>query len=256
MFNLPNLFTAGNFICGIIAIVLGLFGRLELACLALACSMVFDFLDGFVARITKSSSSIGKDLDSLADLVSFGLAPGVLMFMTIELCQLGDPILVLKKYQLLRFSDAKDFLALSSVSIPFFSLFRLAKFNNDARQSDRFIGVPTPTNTLFFLFFPLLFWQITIENGSNEPLELPWMLNPWLLSLVSFVFPMLLVSEIPLLSLKVRNLKFQENVFQYLLLGLSLITILIFQIYALPLIVILYLILSLVEHFLRRQHEI
>lgn len=248
MFNLPNLFTAGNFICGIIAIVIGMYGRLELACLALGFAMVFDFLDGFIARLTKTSSSIGKDLDSLADLVSFGLAPGILMFMTIELRQHIEPEMVLKKYQLLEFHRWEDFLALSALSIPFFSLFRLAKFNNDSRQGDRFIGVPTPTNTIFFLFFPLLHWQIGIENTPPVESSIPWVLDPLIMAVTALLFPVLLISEIPLLSLKIQNFSLKDNLYQYLLLSVSLITILGFKTYALPIIVLLYVILSIIEN--------
>ena len=241
---------------GIFAIVIALFGRLEWACFALGVSMLFDFLDGFVARLTRTTSAIGKDLDSLADLVSFGLAPGILMFMTIELSLLRDPALILKKYQHFEFAHWDDFLSISSLSIPFFSLFRLAKFNNDVRQSERFIGVPTPTNTIFFLFFPLLYWQIGIENTTPFEPTYPWVLNPKLMALTALLFPILLISEIPLLSLKIKNFNLKSNRYQYLLLGISLITILTLQIYALPIIVLLYLILSLVENYLTKKHEV
>ena len=175
--QIPNLFTLLNLAAGFIAIILCLQTgetilnqqdgewkiylpeRIWWASVCIGIAAVIDFLDGFVARLTHTTSAIGKDLDSLADLVSFGLAPGILMFMTIELSLLRDPALILKKYQHFEFAHWDDFLSISSLSIPFFSLFRLAKFNNDVRQSDRFIGVPTPTNTIFFLFFPLLHWK-------------------------------------------------------------------------------------------------
>jgi len=256
LFNLPNLITASNFMCGVLAIITAFFGRIEISAMLLISGLVFDFFDGFVARKLGISSPLGKDLDSLADLVSFGLAPGILMFITIELRLNGNLGATYMKFHDFQFHEAKDWLCFCALSIPFFSLFRLAKFNNDPRQSERFIGVPTPTNTLFFLFFPLLYWQIG-TNGTTplEPLY-PWVLDPLIMALTALVFPLLLISEIPLLSLKVKNFSFKSNKYQYLLVVISLIIIFIARIYALPIIVILYLILSIIEHNTRKHHEI
>jgi CDP-diacylglycerol--serine O-phosphatidyltransferase len=145
---------------------------------------------------------------------------------------------------------------LCALSIPFFSLFRLAKFNNDKRQSDRFIGVPTPTSTIFFLFFPLLYWKIGFENTTPFEPSYPWVLDPLFMAITALVFPLLLISEIPLLSLKIKDFGLKNNRFQYLLLGISLITIFVFQIYALPIIVILYVTLSIIEYKTAKHHEI
>ncbi|MFM7388433.1 MAG: CDP-alcohol phosphatidyltransferase family protein [Bacteroidota bacterium] len=256
LFNLPNFLTASNLICGVLSIILAFFGRLEISALLIICAMIFDFFDGFVARKLGISSPLGKDLDSLADMVSFGLAPGILMFITIELRLNGNLGATYMKFHDFQLYEAKDWLCFCALSIPFFSLFRLAKFNNDTRQSDRFIGIPTPTNTLFFLFFPLLYWQIGIQNASPlEPLY-PWVLDPFVMAFTSLLFPLLLISEIPLLSLKVKSFSLKGNVYQYLLVVISLITILVAGIYALPIIVILYLILSIIENNTRKHHEI
>jgi CDP-diacylglycerol--serine O-phosphatidyltransferase len=222
----------------------------------LILGMVFDFFDGFVARKLGINSPIGKDLDSLADLVSFGLAPGVLMFITIELRLNGNMNATYLKLHDFQFHNLTDWLSFCALSIPFFSLFRLAKFNNDTRQSDRFIGVPTPTNTLFFLFFPLLYWQIGMNDTTPFHSMYPWVLDPLIMALTALLFPLLLISEIPLLSLKVKNFSFKSNKYQYLLVGISLITIFISGIYALPIIVILYLILSIIEQNTGKHHEI
>jgi CDP-diacylglycerol--serine O-phosphatidyltransferase len=255
LFNLPNLITSINFICGILAIILAFSGRIEWSSLLLVIAMIFDFFDGFVARKLGISSPIGKDLDSLADLVSFGLAPGILMFIVIELRlngNLGDTFLKFHDFQ---FHEFRDWLSLCALSIPFFSLFRLAKFNNDKRQSDRFIGVPTPTSTIFFLFFPLLYWKIGFENTTPFEPSYPWVLDPLFMAITALVFPLLLISEIPLLSLKIKDFGLKNNRFQYLLLGISLITIFVFQIYALPIIVILYVTLSIIEYKTAKHHE-
>ncbi len=256
LFNLPNLITSSNFLCGVFAIIFAFFGRIELSSLLLLIAMIFDFLDGFIARKINVISLIGKDLDSLADLVSFGLAPGILMFITIELKLNGNLIETYLKFHDFKFQNYTDWLSLCALSIPFFSMFRLAKFNNDSRQSDRFIGVPTPTNTIFFLFFPLLYWKIGIENTTPFEPTYPWVLDPLVMATTALVFPILLISEIPLLSLKIKDYSLKNNRFQYLLLGISLITIFFFQIYALPIIVILYVTLSIIETKTTKHHEI
>lgn len=256
LFNLPNLITAANLMCGVLSIILAFFGRLEISAFLLICAMIFDFFDGFVARKLGISSPLGKDLDSLADMVSFGLAPGILMFITIELRLNGNLGATYMKFHDFQLHEAKDWLCFCALSIPFFSLFRLAKFNNDTRQSDRFIGIPTPTNTLFFLFFPLLYWQIEMENTTPlEPL-FPWVLDPLCMAITALLFPLLLISEIPLLSFKVKTFSLKSNLYQYLLVVISLITILLAGIYALPIIVILYLFLSIIENYTRKHHEI
>jgi CDP-diacylglycerol--serine O-phosphatidyltransferase len=256
LFNLPNLITSSNFLCGAMAIILAFFGRLEISALLLILAMILDFLDGFVARKLGVSSPIGKDLDSLADLVSFGLAPGILMFITIELRLNGNLGATYLKFHDFQFHEFRDWLSLCALSIPFFSLFRLAKFNNDTRQTDRFIGVPTPTSTIFFLFFPLLYWKIGFENTPPFEPSYPWVLDPLFMAINALVFPLLLISEIPLLSLKIKDFRVKNNRFQYLLLGISLITIFVFQIYALPIIVILYVTLSIIEYKTAKHHEI
>lgn len=256
LFNLPNLITSSNFLCGMVAIILAFFGRVEISALLLILAMILDFFDGFVARKLGISSPIGKDLDSLADLVSFGLAPGILMFITIELRVHGSLGATYLKFHDFQFHNFTDWLSLSALSIPFFSLFRLAKFNNDTRQTDRFIGVPTPTSTIFFLFFPLLYWQIGYENSTPIEHAYPWVLDPLVMACTAMIFPLLLISEIPLLSLKIKTFNVKNNIFQYLLLGISLITIFVFKIYALPIIVTLYVILSIIEHNTTKHHEI
>lgn len=258
MFNVPNLFTAGNFLCGILSLIFAFSGRLDWACFLLFVAMIFDFFDGFLARKMGANPEFGKQLDSLADLVSFGVAPGILMFLTIEFKMEGNMSAVYFKYHYLNFKSFNDFLALSALSIPFFSIFRLAKFNIDTRQTNRFLGVPTPLNTLFFMFFPLLYtaqaaspFSVSETESSLSPL-----LGVGLMAWTSLLFPILMVTNIPLLALKFKNYKLEENLIRYLMLVLSMIAIFTLQIYALPIIVILYLILSLIDNFSTKTHEI
>ena len=123
LFNLPNLITATNFLCGVLAIILAFFGRIEWSSLLLVIAMIFDFFDGFVARKMGISSPIGKDLDSLADLVSFGLAPGILMFIMIELRLNGNLGATYLKFHDFQFYDYTDWLSLCALSIPSFRYF-------------------------------------------------------------------------------------------------------------------------------------
>jgi CDP-diacylglycerol--serine O-phosphatidyltransferase len=131
---IPNLLTAGNLIGGILAIIFALTGDLELAPYCILAAALFDFLDGFVARLLKVQSELGKQLDSLADMVTFGVAPGILMLMILN-------------RSLSSINPDYVFLSWFALIIPVFALFRLAKFNLDARQSDSFIGLPTPAMT-------------------------------------------------------------------------------------------------------------
>lgn len=253
LFNLPNLLTSANGIFGILAIILAFFGRLEMSAICLIMAMVFDFFDGFTARLMGITSPIGKDLDSLADMISFGLAPGMLMFMTMELRLNGNLSAVYQKYHTFNLHHLEDGISLSALSIPFFSMFRLAKFNNDLRQSDRFIGLPTPANALFFLFFPLLLEQSTSNSITADSGVTYWLMHPWTMATICLCFPLLLIAEIPLLSLKFKHFQWRGNELRWALLGISLITIFPLRIYAIPIVILLYLILSFIEQLIPQQ---
>ena len=165
MFNLANILTAGNLLSGVVAILLALLGRIDLAPFAIVVGALFDFLDGFVARKMKTAGEIGKQLDSLADMVTFGVAPGIIMMvvMTIDVNEfILNPYFEIIRFDFMFYLESilngatNDFSPFIALTIPFFSIFRLAKFNVDTRQSDSFIGLPTPASTLFFMTFPLL----------------------------------------------------------------------------------------------------
>lgn len=274
MFGLANLFTAANLLGGICSIIFSLSGRLDWAVYALAASALLDFLDGFVARLTKSNGEFGKQLDSLADLVSFGVAPGIFMFVMIIIGIDPSGLLanaeglksyhgVSQEYVVAQLIDWKaaffygrdnsynasiQFLPFVALIIPFLAMFRLAKFNLDQRQSDKFIGVPTPTATIFFSFFPLYFW-FEVANWSHQAAWIYTIFDCYSLAAISVLFSMLMVSELPLLALKFKNFSWASNYYRYLLLGISLISIPIFLIWSIPIIVLLYLLLSLIENF-------
>ena len=281
MFGLANLITSFNLLGGICSIIFSLSGRLDWAVYALAIAAILDFLDGFVARFTKTNGLLGKQLDSLADLVSFGVAPGIFMFVMIIVGIDQSGLMknaqgvqsyggVAQEYVVAQLIDWKaaffygrnntynasiQFLPFVALIIPFFALFRLAKFNIDERQTDKFIGVPTPTATIFYAFFPLYFW-FELPNWSHQSAFIYSVFDCYTLSIISVVFAVLMVTELPLLALKFKNFAWSGNQFRYLLLIISLISIPLFLVWAIPIIVILYLILSIIENFQFKKHEI
>lgn len=264
MFNLANLFTGFNLISGILSIVLLLNGRIDLAPLFILLAFVFDFFDGFIARKMKTAGPIGVQLDSLADMVTFGVAPGlmvmVLMVMNVE------PFLSNHHYELIQFDfnywvesliagNTDYYLPLVALLIPFMSMFRLAKFNLDERQHESFIGLPTPAHTAFYMMFPLVlsFDHETIrENWS-------WM---WVIFdqhfIMGFVLLLsfMLVSEIPLFSLKFKTFSLKSNEIRYMFLLISLGIIIFLGFWSISIIVFLYLILSFIENrFIKKASE-
>lgn len=276
MFRLPNLLTGFNLICGILCILFTLSGRIEIASFLLILAMIFDFLDGFAARMLNIKSELGQQLDSLADLVSFGVAPGIITLVMIILGVNEAPIAIedyngaassyvyfqIQAWQQAvfynipnQFDASIKFLPFVALLIPFLSMFRLAKFNLDTRQSDKFIGVPTPLNTLFLLFFPIHFcFQFTEWN-----LQAVWVkqiFDCYFIAGISAVFAFLLISNIPLIALKFKTWSWSDNAFRYVFLISSLVSILFLFLWSIPIIVFLYLLFSLIENRQNKKHEI
>jgi CDP-diacylglycerol--serine O-phosphatidyltransferase len=276
LFNLPNLLTASNFTCGILSIMACFGGRMDYAVALLFLAMICDFLDGFVARLLSISSDLGKQLDSLADVVSFGVAPGIIMmFMLAVYIQSFQAVFIhdldaisFIQYQSESWLQAlfhdipNDFdasikyLPLCALAIPFFSIFRLAKFNIDTRQSDKFIGIPTPLNTLFFLFFPLHF----LLNFStwSEIFTGPFasLFKEYTIATICLLFPVLLVAELPLMAMKFKSFGWKNNQYRYLLLISSVIVIPVFLVWSIPIIVLLFILFSLIEVFTTKKATI
>ncbi len=219
--HIPNFITCLNLLSGCIAIVFAFKGALQTSALFILLSALFDFMDGMMARLLKAYSPLGKELDSLADVISFGLVPGVIV------------------YQILLQSGLNESLAFTAFIIPVFSALRLAKFNIDERQSDRFIGLPTPANALFFGSIPF------ILEGETYISRL--LANPVILIILTVIMSILLIAELPLFSLKIKRLSWSEYRIQFIFLILSAICILIFKFVAVPAIILLYLILSLIS---------
>lgn len=220
--HIPNAVTCLNLFSGCLGIVFAFEGKLEWASYAILIAAIFDFLDGMLARLLNAYTDIGKDLDSLADVVSFGVLPSVII------------------YQLfLESSSTIEWLKYSAFLIAVFSALRLAKFNNDTRQSENFIGLPTPANAMLIASLPFL----AVEGQFLSQ----YLHNPFILAIFSLIMGLLLVSEIHLMSLKFSGMDFAKNIYRYILVFSSLILLLIFKFAAVPLIIFAYFTISFIQ---------
>ncbi len=277
MFNVPNLITAGNLLCGIFAIILAFAGRIDIAPYFIFAAAILDFFDGFAARLLKQHSELGKQLDSLADVISFGLAPGLIMFVMLasitgcwynEICfgYNWNPYLIKDKdfefditttaYVTQMFRDFKFSIApFFALLIPVFSMFRLAKFNIDTRQSDSFIGLPTPANTIFFMTFPLVLSSEINKTGWAHDLIIQLM-NPWIMIPMILIMCYLLIAELPLFALKFKSFGWKGNEIRFTFLITCGILIFTLGWWSLAIIILLYLILSIINNILRKNTSV
>ncbi len=216
--HIPNAMTCGNLLCGCIGLVMAMRGYLDTAAWLIGVAAVLDFGDGFVARLVNVSGPFGKELDSLADVVTFGVLPAVIVFQLCWFQQLGP-------------------ISYGAFLIAVLSALRLANFNIDTRQSESFIGLPVPANAMMIAAFPLM--------GRYQPqFDSIWQNDIALGIMIAFSF--LLVSEIPLFALKFKSFAWADNKIKYIFLGLSALLLLFLQFAALPLIVGLYIVFSLI----------
>ncbi|NOT75617.1 MAG: CDP-diacylglycerol--serine O-phosphatidyltransferase [Cyclobacteriaceae bacterium] len=224
--HLPNALTCCNLLCGCIGIIFTIQYTSEYPTLSAAwfvwAACIFDFFDGFAARLLKVSSAIGKELDSLADMVSFGVLPSILMFRMIDTI------------------SSNEILPFVAFSLAIFSALRLAKFNIDENQKDSFIGLPTPANALFIT--------------SLVALESPWDIfisNDLLLVGITLIFSFLLVAPFELFALKFKNFSWSDNKLRFTFLAFSVLLLGLWQVAALPFIILLYVIVSLLTRWIR-----
>lgn len=253
--HIPNTITLGNLFCGCLAIVKAFEGDLVWTSYFVGIALILDFFDGFAARMLQVSSAIGKDLDSLADMVTFGVVPGVVMH-KLMIISILPPALGSTSaeagwtiYPALTAESASSYLPYFGFVITLFSCIRLAKFNNDTRQSDAFIGLPTPANTMLICSFPLVAAFQPNLLFVNE-----WIQNTWFLTLTSLLMSYLLVAEIPLFALKFKSFGWAENKLVYLFLLTSIILLLSLKFISIPLIIFLYILLSIVNNiFLKKK---
>ena len=241
--HIPNLFTLGNLFCGTIAAIFAISSTYEIAALFVAFGIILDFFDGFLARILKVQGELGKQLDSLADMVTSGVVPGIVMYNLIEKNFINASELIDYNNKIYSFTIADTgYLKLLGLLLTLSACYRLAKFNIDTRQSESFIGLPTPAMSLFVVSLPLIYSNTEFEL-MRELIE-----NDYFLVTVTLVLSYLMNSNIPLFSLKFKNFDFRTNVFKYLLMVISVILLVTIHYLAIPTIIIIYIILSVIQN--------
>lgn len=224
----PNFITLLNLLSGGIAVIFAVKGDLSTAALFVFFGIFFDFFDGFLARKLNVSSEMGLQLDSLADLVTSGLAPALVLVNLIELSILPS-------------QDANCFLPYLGLLVLLCSAYRLAKFNISAEQSQFFIGLPTPANALLIMSLPLI---LDYQNSDSYNVLI---LNPFFLVVVTLLSSFLLNAPVKLIALKFKTWNFSENASKYILIIFSLVGLILFKFAGIPLIIIFYIIISLVN---------
>ena len=216
--SIPNLFTLANLCCGVLGIILVFEGEITDAAYLIWIAAIFDFLDGFMAKILKAQSELGRQLDSLADLVTFGVLPSIIYYSLLK----GQ------------FEIPLEYL---SFSIAIFSALRLAKFNIDESQSTVFSGLTTTANGILASSVPLILAGSTLLNQT--------LTHKYLLLVIMLIPAILMVTPLRLLSLKFSDFKLRTNIDKFALIGLSIMFIGLFRESAVPMIIVAYIILSI-----------
>jgi CDP-diacylglycerol--serine O-phosphatidyltransferase len=271
--NIPNFFTICNLFCGCLAIVFALEGNLVWCAYMVGFACVFDVLDGLIARVLNVTSEIGKQLDSMADVVSFGVVPGVLLYKMIICTELfvafnKNPLNFLNDQVAL--GSGINYLAMSGFLVTIFSALRLAKFNIDTRQSYSFIGLPTPACAILIASLPLSIPEsltnilrpsaMTFQNissfaaaigGKNNIYEI--LLQPYSVVALTIISSVLLIVPIPLFALKFRNISWKDNKVRFIFLILSVVLLAEFKFLGIPLIIILYIVSSIINNMMTKN---
>ena len=223
---IPHFITLLNLFSGCVAVIFALVGNMKLTAFFVCLGIFFDFFDGLLARKLNVQSELGVQLDSLADMVTSGLVPGLVLFHLLGLA----PQLSWETYNLLPYFGLLVTLA---------SAFRLAKFNISTNQSDAFIGLPTPANALLIISLPLI-----LEYQHSDAIN-AIILNPWFLIVLTLVSCYLLNAPIKLIALKFKTWNFKDNASRYILIVMSVAILAIFQFAGIPLVIVAYILLSI-----------
>ncbi|MEN9326691.1 MAG: CDP-alcohol phosphatidyltransferase family protein [Flavobacterium sp.] len=240
--HIPNAITLLNLLAGLLALIHAFNGNYNEAFSLVCLGIFFDFWDGFFARIWKVQSPIGLQLDSLADMVTSGVVPGLVMYK-----MLGDIQENQSQYNLTEDTYYMGVVPYLGFLITLASCYRLAKFNVDTRQTDSFIGLPTPANALLIMSIPM------IQFHSEFEWLVDFLSNPYVLVGVTVLSSYLLNAEIPLFSLKLKSFSWEKYKMQVVFLILSLILIVLLEFIAIPIIILLYVILSVVNNMLGKK---
>jgi len=238
--QVPNMITSLNLLCGSVAVFFAVSGDLVTAAFFVLLGVFFDFFDGLAARLLDAQSDIGLQFDSLADMVTSGLAPAVVMVQLLSEACYNEPFSISHAIATPGWNThVTGYIPLIGLLLVVASGYRLAKFNVDTRQTTSFIGLPTPANAIFILSLPL------ILQFQNSELVESIILNKWVLIAITLVGAILLNAELPLFALKFKTWDFKSNAIRYLFLGISVITLILLKFIAIPFIIILYIIMSL-----------
>ena len=238
--QIPNIITSLNLLCGCVAIMFAVSGDLVSASFFAFAGIFLDFFDGLAARVLNAQSQVGLQLDSLADVVTSGVLPGIVMVQLLSEALTGTSLDISAI-----FSDTANSTSIESY-LPFIGLliavasgYRLAKFNVDTRQTTSFIGLPVPANTLLILSLPLI---LSFQAGQQIT-EI--ILTPWFLIIITLVSCVLLNAEIPLFGLKFKTWNFKDNAVRYLFLIASILLLVVLKFIAIPIIIFSYILVSL-----------
>jgi len=230
--SIPNMLTLANMLAGILSIMVGMQGDLVLASYLILIGAGFDFMDGFAARMLKAYSELGKQLDSLSDLVTFGVAPGFILFNMINLSH-GQPG---------NSSSGGTLLPYLGFMIPLFAGLRLAKFNIDENQETSFVGIPTPAVAILVASFPLIKDMLYVDKGLIYML----ITNTYFLTGVAVIMSLLMVLPLPMFAFKFKSYAWKDNKIKYSFMLISLILMIWIHFLAIPLIIALYVFLSII----------
>lgn len=239
--QIPNFITSLNLVSGSLAIIFAIDGHLVWAAIFICVAAVFDFLDGFAARLLKAFSEIGKQLDSLADVVSFGVAPGAILFTLLEFSLFGknDPI-----YEIA--ANWNEWIILfSAFLLPVFGAIRLARFNTNTANENFFRGLPIPANGIFWASLGLM-----LESPKYYDL-LQYIYSTKNLVILAVFMAGMMVITMPMFSLKPHSWGLKENWYRYLFLLISLVLLILFNFYGLAFIILFYIILNIVFYILK-----
>ena len=247
--HIPNAITLLNLLSGCIATILAVNDNFVGAALFVFLGIFFDFFDGFAARKLNVSSPLGLQLDSLADMVTSGLVPGIVMckllvLATDDATQFADTSHWQETSSM--FSNAIFGLPLIGLLITLGSAYRLAKFNIDEEQQTFFKGLPTPANALLILSLPL------IMEFQNSDLINAIILNPWFLIVLTLVSCYILNANIKLFALKFKNYSFADNVIRYVFIMLCIVLLIVLQFAAIPLVILLYIGMSVLDNMVSK----
>jgi len=239
--QVPNIITSLNLLCGSVAVLFAVSGDLVTAAVFVFFGIFFDFFDGLAARLLDAQSDVGLQFDSLADMVTSGVVPGLVMVQLINKSLTGEYFVITKLFSQTEGTAVfnTQYLPLIGLLIIVASGYRLAKFNVDTRQTTGFIGLPTPANTLLILGFALIL----------ELQDVPWasdiILNQWFLLGITLLSCILLNAEIPLFALKFKTWDVRSNAKRYLFLTFCLVSLVLLKYLAIPMIIVVYILLSL-----------